>query len=111
MRPDNGGKRITRFAGHLLTAKFLQSLAGGPKSLAELVEDSGVSYDSVRPFMKALHAHGVGVDAVRQKKKTQAQRSRSSYMRRLRGTKMSETKGEIGRIRNRTLDNALRGWG
>lgn len=133
MTPNNTGRKVTRFAGHILTAKFLQCLASGPRSLAELAEDSGVSYHTVRPFMNALHLHGVvhidhwrvdslgrpviavyafgvGTDARKARKKTQAERSRASYLRRLKRTPATDTKGEIGRIQNKTLDTALRAW-
>jgi predicted ArsR family transcriptional regulator len=124
--------KLQRFGNQKNIVALFKALLGPPLSIFDLVEKTGVSYDTTRPLIKRLHAEGLvhishwkvdamgrqcvavyalgyGQDAPKRRPKTQAERSRASYLRHTRG-EVLPTVGNVGRLKAPALDHAMRGW-
>lgn len=113
---------------------LLRTMLNGPVSLRELEAKTGIDYETLRPLMKALHAGGVvhishwridsmgrmsiacyqlgyGVDALKRKPKTGAQRMAAHVKRKRAAEERPLPPASRKLVPNATLDQALRGWG
>lgn len=130
MAPDNTGIKLKRFGNHENIAAFLGVLVRGGASIRELADQTDSNYATICALVRHLHRAGalhigrwrvdslgresiavyelgMGVDAPKRKPKTAAERSLKYIRKRQR---VMPATGDAGRIRNSTLDMALRGW-
>lgn len=128
------GRKVNKAGAHQNIVALFKAFMGGPASVRQLSEKTGIFYDTLSVLIKALHqggviyidswavdtmgrpviaryAYGYGVDAIRPKKKTTAERSMKHKRKKERMQEEPLKTIGLPKVANDAIDNVFRMWG
>lgn len=134
LKGSKPGRKINRANMHGNIVAIFKAFMGGPASVRQLSDKTGIYYDTMTSVVKALHnggviyiarwdvdtigryqiaryAYGHGVDAIRPKKKTASERNKKHRAKKLKNQEKPLQTNTFPRVSNDSIDNVFRMWG